>query len=181
MTGQKEEHMTAKQSAVQDAIASLRETLKPGDTVYTVLRGVSRSGMSRNIDLYVMEGNTPRCISRSAAKAIGETFNPKFECIRVSRCGMDMGFHLVYNLSRVLFREGFKCIGKDCPANDHVNAYNNERQGQCLICRKPIGKSKLKRLNRPDSPHLYAVCSEECRTREWMHSDPGYALRHKWM
>ena len=32
-----------------EAIAKLREWIKPGDTVYTVLDSVSRSGMSRHI------------------------------------------------------------------------------------------------------------------------------------
>jgi hypothetical protein len=45
-----------------EAIVHLREVLKPGDTVYTVLRHVSRSGMSRNIDLY-MADNKPVWIS----------------------------------------------------------------------------------------------------------------------
>lgn len=36
-----------------DAIAQLREWLKPGDTVYTILDSVSRSGMSRQIRVVV--------------------------------------------------------------------------------------------------------------------------------
>ena len=43
--------MTKAQMAERDeAIANLREILKPGDTVYTILRHVSKSGMSRVID-----------------------------------------------------------------------------------------------------------------------------------
>jgi hypothetical protein len=38
--------------------------------------------------------------------------------------GMDMGFALVYNLSRSLYPNGFDCIGESCPSNDHVNGYN---------------------------------------------------------
>ena len=36
-----------KQSERDTYIADLRATLKPGDTLYTVLRSVYRSGMSR--------------------------------------------------------------------------------------------------------------------------------------
>src|SRR5476651_1853736 len=36
-----------------EAIKHLRTLIKPGDTVYTVLRHVSRSGMTRGIDCYV--------------------------------------------------------------------------------------------------------------------------------
>lgn len=35
----------------QEAIERLREILKPGDTVYTIIRHVSRSGMQRSIQL----------------------------------------------------------------------------------------------------------------------------------
>lgn len=35
----------------QQAIERLREILKPGDTVYTIIRHVSRSGMQRSIQL----------------------------------------------------------------------------------------------------------------------------------
>lgn len=103
----------AKQSARDEAIATLRETLKPGMTVYTVLRGVSRSGMSRNIDLYVMENNAPRWISRYAATAAGFQFDEKHDCLKIGGCGMDMGFHAVYSLSRVLYPDdGGYAIGQ---------------------------------------------------------------------
>lgn len=45
--------MTKQQQSERDEfIAKLRETLKPGDTLHTVLRSVSRSGMQRVIDVY---------------------------------------------------------------------------------------------------------------------------------
>ena len=37
----------------QDAIERLRSMLAPGDSVYTILRHVSRSGMSRSISLVI--------------------------------------------------------------------------------------------------------------------------------
>ncbi len=113
--------MTSKQQSANEAIMRMRETLKPGDTVYTVLRHVSRSGMSRAIDLYKLSDGEPQWLSRLAARATGDTFDEKRECIRVGGCGMDMGFHLVYGLSRVLFKDAFQCIGERCPSNDHSN------------------------------------------------------------
>jgi hypothetical protein len=38
----------------EQAIIDLRRYLRPGTTVYTVLRHVSASGMSRTLDLYVI-------------------------------------------------------------------------------------------------------------------------------
>lgn len=54
-----------KKSEVEKAEAKARllDTVKPGDTIYTVLRSVSRSGMFRRIDVYKLEdlGGTKRC------------------------------------------------------------------------------------------------------------------------
>ena len=51
--------MTKAQQAERDeAREKLRKWLKPGDTVYTVLRHVSRSGMMRTIQVIHLEGHT---------------------------------------------------------------------------------------------------------------------------
>ena len=103
-----------------EARARLRELCPPGSVVYTVLRHVSRSGMSRRIDLYTMVDGEPRWLSGYFKAAEG--IKPgKYDAITVPGCGMDMGFHLVYNLASMLYREGFECIGETCPSNDHSN------------------------------------------------------------
>lgn len=43
----------ARKQEQTEAIAKLREWLKPGDTVYTILEHVSSSGMSRSIRVLV--------------------------------------------------------------------------------------------------------------------------------
>lgn len=86
----------------KEAIAELLEILKPGDTVYTLLRHVSKSGMMRRIDLYIIRDNEPRRISYLVADALGYKIGEK-QGIVVSGCGMDMGYHLVNNLLQVLF------------------------------------------------------------------------------
>ena len=171
--------MTQKQSARDEAIARLRETLKPGDTVFTVLRSVSRSGMSRNIDLYKLEGGDRIWLSHLAARACDWSFNEKHECVRVGGCGMDMGFHLVYNLARTLFCDAFTCIGDHCPSNDHNNAYYRMQDKKCVVCGQALG-GKSKEV-RPSPPRDYPVCSTACATGAWLHSDAGYALNHRWL
>lgn len=111
----------SKQAERQEAINHLRKILKPGDTVYTILRHRSRSGMSRVIDLYAEGPDGPREIGWWAADAIGEKYDHDRGGIRIGGCGMDMGFELVRCLSRALFPDGFECTGEGCPANDHVN------------------------------------------------------------
>jgi len=83
----------------------LTNYVKEGQTVYTVLRSVSSSGMTRNISLYIADGDKIEDITYWASIASGATLREVngSRAIRVNGCGMDMGFHLVYNLSSVLF------------------------------------------------------------------------------
>lgn len=113
-----------------EAIAKLRGMLQPGDTVYTILNSVSRSGMKRRISLCVGSGKDVHNITWLVAHALGEPIKQRGQYVQdagisVSGCGTDMGFNLVYNLSRVLFREGFECAGERCPSNDHSNGDPN--------------------------------------------------------
>ena len=98
--------MTTKTQAAQDkteAIERLRSMMDVGNTIYTVLRHVSSSGMTRYIDLYVIKDNRPLRITWSAAQALGWPYDRKREALKVTGCGMDMGFHAVYTLSRVIY------------------------------------------------------------------------------
>ena len=88
--------------------------LKRGETVHCILRHVSRSGMQRVIQLVVFRKNQPLWIGYAAAKLLGYRYDENREGIIVGGCGMDMGFHLVYNLSNALF-----CLKK----YDHDSAY----------------------------------------------------------
>lgn len=92
----------------EESIERLRQ-LFAGDknpTVHTILRHVSASGMTRDISLvYVKDGQLYN-VTYSAALALGWPLSERsgYRAIRVGGCGMDMGFHLVYTLSSVLFR-----------------------------------------------------------------------------
>lgn len=89
----------------------LRKNLKPGDKVYTILRHVSRSGMMRIISPVIIRNNEPQDISWQVAKlGMWQRKYPN-EGLTVHGCGMDMGFSVVYELSRVLFPDGFKVEG----------------------------------------------------------------------
>jgi hypothetical protein len=83
-------------------------------TVYTILRRVSSSGMTRHISLKIAQGGEIYDITYTAALALGDKLHDVngFNTLKVNGCGMDMGFHLVYSLSSVLFhgeeRAGYK-------------------------------------------------------------------------
>lgn len=99
-----------KELRAQHAKKSLLNLLSDGDTVYTILRHVSASGMSRRIDLYIFKDNKPIYLSGFYAIMQGE--EPPTDGYKVGGCGMDMGFHLVYTLSSLLFdRENGKDSG----------------------------------------------------------------------
>lgn len=105
-----------------EAVAELRGMLPPGTTVYTVLRHVAPSGMTRWIScLAIVDGKLINLDWYVERAGIGSR-DRRHEGIKVGGCGMDMGFHLVYSLSRVIHRDAFHCTGQHgCPANDHVN------------------------------------------------------------
>lgn len=86
-------------------VEKLRSILQPGSTVYTVLRHTSSSGMTRHIDLFRILDNTPRCITWLASHALNDRLHNGGGII-VNGCGMDMGFHLVYNLGATLWPNG---------------------------------------------------------------------------
>jgi len=119
--------MTWTKTEIKEAQNTLRPLLPPGGTVFTDVKHVSRSGMSRTIKAFVIEGTEIRDISRLVAKATDTAFDPKLYGVKMGGCGMDMGFALVYKLSRSLYPAGFPCIGKGCPANDHSNRVDTKQ------------------------------------------------------
>jgi hypothetical protein len=98
--------MTTKKQ--HDARATLRQLFdgRERKTVYTILRHVSSSGMSRDISLKMVGDNGELLdITYLSAKATGDTCRDRHgqNVIRVKGCGMDMGFHLVSGLSWTLY------------------------------------------------------------------------------
>lgn len=82
----------------------LKELLKKGDyRVYTILRHVSRSGMFRIIDCFVIVDNSPLWIGASVAKILGFKYDFDRQGIKISGCGSDMGYEIVYGLSCELY------------------------------------------------------------------------------
>ena len=90
-----------------EAIERMRKWLRPGDTIYCILRHVSRSGMLRVIDLVKVgeDGDIVR-IGYDAALALSWPYDYRRGGVRVAGCGMDMGFHLVHSLAYALFSAG---------------------------------------------------------------------------
>lgn len=152
--------LTKAQIAERDeAIATLRKLLKPGDTVDCVLRHVSRSGMSRSISLFARGTDGPHDLTYLASRALGWR-QDKHGGMAVDGCGMDMGFHAVYCLGRVLFPNGFGVQGT-------------------------YGEDSNFRPVSPEAAATTVAQGAEYRGRNgdtsgW-DNDGGYALRHNWL
>lgn len=94
-----------KDRSKQEAMDILHKVLQRGDTVYTVLRHVSKSGMQRRIDCYCIgEDRKPFFLSGYIGKVLGLRHDFKKGGLVVNGCGMDMGFHIVHSLSSAMFR-----------------------------------------------------------------------------
>lgn len=94
-----------------EALKMLRKLCPPGTTIYTVLRHVSRSGMQRRIDLYVIRKNQPVWLSGYAGVVLEMRLGKHGDGLVTDGCGMDMGFDLVHNLSYAL--HGYENKGPD--------------------------------------------------------------------
>ena len=124
----------AQQAERAKAITELRAMLKPGDTIYAICRHRAASGMFRRISLLLLPGTAgerPYHLDYIAAKAMGDKCDGNGEGIKISGCGQDMGFALVYNLGRTLWPEGFPCAGEACRSNDHSNGMRDRTPGHC--------------------------------------------------
>lgn len=183
------------------AIVRLREMIEPGDTVYTILRRVSRSGMSREVSVMLLSpderpGKNPVVDLHPnylTATALGRR-QGKSDGIIMDGGGMDMGFALVYELSSVLFPKGFGCFGEGCPSNDHSNedsdytphVSKSGRKSRSRVCPRCKGEGTTERMS---FGSLGETVKEECRTchgekrlgpGHW-HRDGGYALQQRWI
>ena len=93
----------------QEAKAELMQRLPKGITLYTDLVHVSQSGMTRWIKPIVIINNEPINISYWVNNLFEDKTALKngSQCVKVSGCGMDMGFHLVYSISSRLHDDGY--------------------------------------------------------------------------
>jgi hypothetical protein len=91
--------------AKAEAHKQLRASLKPGDTVYTILRHVAKSGMMRHIDVFTIRKNRLEYLTGYVATLCGYSRTSKNEIISHG-AGQDMGYEIVYNLGAALWPKG---------------------------------------------------------------------------
>lgn len=162
-------------SADRDAaLTKLRSLLPPGSTVYCVLRHVSRSGMQRVIDPFIIGEDARPFRLAYWLRDLGFRVDSRRDGIVCNGAGMDIGWHLVFTLSRMLYPDGFGCIGdstdskRACPSNDHSNG---DRDYTPHSCGEPT---------RTAEGLSFRYQAGAIRRLHW-HSEGSYALRMEWI
>lgn len=101
-------HTKAEQA---EALQRLHDHIQPGDTIYTTVAHVARSGMYRVIRVKAIIPAPeigPRAVhvlhlGYNVAIALGLTYKRDHEGIAMHGCGYDAAYDIVYNLSLALF------------------------------------------------------------------------------
>jgi hypothetical protein len=93
-----------------NSLETLKKFLKEGDTVYTIVKRVSRSGMSRLIKFYTIKENKIVDLSCDVASILGCRYSYDKDGVKVDGCGMDMCFASVYKVASELCDDGYKLI-----------------------------------------------------------------------
>lgn len=94
-----------------EVLAQFRNFAPEGTTVYTVLRHVSESGMTRWISAFVIIDDQPVHLDYlitelTSFKSDNRTYR-RHDGVKVTGTGMDMGFHLVYSLAHAVYGDGY--------------------------------------------------------------------------
>lgn len=143
------------------AKSELRKIIKPGDAVYTILRRVGASGMSRDISVCVVQNGYIRNLDALVSDACGIRMADG-PGLRMRGCGMDMGFYLVYSLGCALFPQGFGTVGKN----------PNTKQKEVRAASKPAAARYVKAG--------FVFRGRNGDASGW-DTDGGYSLDHKWL
>jgi hypothetical protein len=91
----------AKTTASQNDMAMAYDRFQPGRTIYTNTAQVARSGMSRRLRAYIVQGEDIVDVSYLIARVLALPLNDTG--LLMKGTGMDMGFALVYDLSCKLY------------------------------------------------------------------------------
>lgn len=135
---------TTKAQQREDSILYLHGMLTPGQDVYTSVKHVSRSGMSRVISVHALHEGEILDVSWHVARAIGASFDRDRWGVKMGGVGTDMCFAVVYSLGRAIWPGGVPCTGSKtgytqsgrrsrnhrCLSNDHTNGDRVYRKGK---------------------------------------------------
>lgn len=83
--------------------------IKNRKTIYAYVDKVSSSGMTRTANFYVVDKDGEIiCVNHFIRLALDYTNGKDGYTIKLHGCGMDMLFNTVYNVSYMLFKDGYQ-------------------------------------------------------------------------
>lgn len=88
----------------QQSIEKVKAMLEGVDTVYGIVRHVSASGTSRDIDLYIIKDNRPVYLTGYASTILDYPMS-KNRGMKVCGCGTAMVFHCVSSIADAIGRD----------------------------------------------------------------------------
>jgi hypothetical protein len=102
----------AQQAEKTEAIEKLQAILSRGDTLHTILRNVSSSGMSRVISVVYVDPQSSEILNLDyLISQLGvykrTPSSSRHDGLKVGGVGMDMGFAVVYDISQTVFNDGY--------------------------------------------------------------------------
>lgn len=109
--------------------------LKPGDTIYTTVVHVSRSGMYRCIKMCIVKNGELHEITYPLLANAIEKYDKNHGCLGISGVGMDMAFEAVYRLGRIMYPNGYT----------EKNAVLYTEEGQAIRDRDGIKRGPVKK------------------------------------
>ena len=75
-------------------------------TIYSIIRHVSQSGMTRHISFHYIEDGRIYSMNHLISEATGFKFNKNYDALVVKGGGIDMAYHVVEHYSRSTGKEG---------------------------------------------------------------------------
>jgi hypothetical protein len=87
----------------QTVLEALPRTTK----IYSIVRSVSSSGMSRKIDFYVIKDGEMVWITPAIRDLLKYSQDKKTSALNVNGTGMDMCFHITYSIGYKLHNDGY--------------------------------------------------------------------------
>ena len=91
----------------QAAMDDLHWLLKPGDTVWSLNRHTSASGMTHCFDFYTIQDNQLLRLTHLICVVCEYRQDTRHGyALKTTGCGMDMAFQVIYNLGQAMWPDG---------------------------------------------------------------------------
>ena len=84
------------------AETKLNELLNRKQEIYSIIRHVSQSGMTRHISFFIIHNNEIWHIDNLISDYLDYRPNKRYDALVVGGCGMDMAFSVVNNLQETM-------------------------------------------------------------------------------